>query len=377
MAAPPAPLAPISFLDKFVVFKDVGSRSFIGQVVRHGAGAGAGAAIRFREFSEKTRAVMVDLAGQAVVDIVYTPALVARTYLVYPSLNDLVGALDSHPASVVAVRFFSTQAQARVTLDGGATSFRLLRTEPTTGDAIVIPWYEVGQEPFRDPDEMRLPFAKLGGLSVWAAAAPLPLTQPASAPVAVTVLTQADTTRNRDGTFRYKASYSCGTELKKSLPWMITGGEWAGTDNAPGNLTWANPQIVLDPNWYPLMFTMPTTQATGTWETGCQSLLGTYLAQERVVPTSGKPMTPDGRGGFYAARVEAIRNLVVTMQLLVASNAGPETVRPVVLAIITFWGCIVRRMNWSVSRPGAHLSHTPPWYYRELHPSGEKQPRDE
>ena len=367
---------PLAFLDKWVVIVDPppASVSHIGLIIRHGAGAGVA---RFREYCEKTRAVLVDPLGAAVADVVYTPAMVARTYLTYPSLNDLVATLQAHSDSVVAVRFYSTQGQARVTLDGGSTSYRLLRTEPATGDALVIPWADAGQEPFRAPEEVRLPFARLGALTIWVAVAAAPLTQPAPTPVALTVISQADTARNPDGSFSYKASYAQGTEVRKSLPWMVQGAEWAGTSNAPGLLAWSNPQVFLDPNWYPLMFTLPPTHAMGTWETGCQGMLGTNLALERVATVGAKATTPDGRGGFFAARTEALRNLVTTMQLLVASSAPPEHVRPVVLAMITLWGCIVRRLNWVVSRPGAHLSLTPPWYYRELHPAGEKQPRDD
>ena len=57
--------------------------SHIGQIVRHGAGGGAGA-IRFQEWDEASRAIMVNGAGAAVASIAYTPALVTTTYLVFP-----------------------------------------------------------------------------------------------------------------------------------------------------------------------------------------------------------------------------------------------------------------------------------------------------
>ena len=374
--AAPLPLTPAGLLNQFVVYKDpLTFRSHIGQIVRHGAGGGAGA-IRFQEWDEASRAIMVNGAGAAVASIAYTPALVTTTYLVFPSLNDLVIALKTLPACVVAVRFFSTQGQVRVTMDSGATSQRFLRTDPLTGDAIVLPWHEVGFEPFRAPAEVRFPFAKLGALTLWVPPAPIPQAAPAAAPLNITVVSQADTARNMDGTFRYKTSYSNGQEIKKSSPMMVLGAEWAGTSNAPARLAWSNPLIFLDPNWYPLMMVLPTTQETGTWEAGCQTLMGTDLSKERRAPAGGKPVTMDGRGHFFAARTEAVRNLVTTLQLLVASGATADSLHPVVLALITMFGCIVRRMEWTVSRPSAHLSQTPPWYYRELHPAGEKQPRD-
>ncbi len=136
----PLPLTPLGLLNQFVVYKDpLSFRSHIGQIVRTGAGVGAGAAVRFQEWDEATRAILVNGAGAAVASIVYNPALVTQTYLIFPSLTDLVIALNTLPACVVAVRFFSTQGQVRVTSDSGATSHRFLRTDPFTGDAIVLP----------------------------------------------------------------------------------------------------------------------------------------------------------------------------------------------------------------------------------------------
>ena len=70
---------------------------------------------------------------------------------------------------------------------------------------------------------------------------PIPQAASAAAPLNITAVSQADTARNMDGTFRYKTSYSNGQEIKKSSPMMVLGGEWAGTSNAPARLRGLTP----------------------------------------------------------------------------------------------------------------------------------------